>query len=254
MLKRKFNVGIIGASLALASVSVLAANDQSNYIGFANPTKGVEFGFEHQKELVDGEDFVQRVYGRAQRTYDWEVYKDASGNTIDVEAKGGVMLGRYKGSEKPDGISEKEYGSYVYTDFGVTGDATALYTLNTGRISPVAGLKGEVAVRRTSRIEYQADALAGVKFAVAGDSDLTLRYGKTLVHGISYLETNEDYRQDDGYSVALIGTKRMPNKTSHTLKLEYEYFEKGDTLDIDDNWIGFEPPTTNWLLSYKKTF
>lgn len=54
MLKREFIIVIIGSILALASATALAANNQSNYNGFTNPTKGVEYGFEHQQEVVDG--------------------------------------------------------------------------------------------------------------------------------------------------------------------------------------------------------
>lgn len=99
------------------------------------------------------------------------------------------------------------------------------------------------------RGEWQTDALVGLKFNVADDKDLSVRYSKTLAHGFNYFNDDKTFRQDDGSAIALIATKHNADKTSHTIKVEYENFDDGA---ITKN--GYEPQTDNWLVTYKKTF
>lgn len=265
--KRKTHSVVIfatGLSVALLS-SLVSANDSAvsteqddsaaiqhvGYQGFKDPTYGIELGLEQQSEYVEDRKVVQRTYGRAQGTVDWEVYKDVRGSTVDAGIKAGLIGGKYKGSNS----LENEFGSIKESSFGGTGEASVVYTHNNRTIDPFIGLKAEFEHIKSPRIEYQADALAGVRFNVSDDKDLSIRYGHTLIHGMNYYRRESvRYRQDDGYAVALIGTKRMPNKTSHTLKLEYEHFDKSPLLARGEGLFSYEPDTDNWLLSYKKTF
>lgn len=241
------NIMIFGTGALVALASSIAVAEDLGWQGFDNPTTGYEVGIEKQIETIEPNDekVVQRTFGRLQRTYDWQVYKDREGSTFDVEAKAGLMGGQYKGSLK---VSDG-YGSFNEFRGGVTGEVAGVYTLNTSKIDPFIG--GLVAYEFMSRprSEWQTDALAGVKFNIGDDKDLSLRYRHVLAHGMDYHNSHGRIRQDDGYSIALIGTKRMANKTSHTVKLEYEKFDIGELKSF-----GYEPDTANWLVTYKKTF
>lgn len=240
-------ISIIGLSTILVMTSNLALAQTTGYVGFINPIKGYEYGIEQQIETIEPNDekVVQRTFARLQRTYDWEIYKDNRGSTFDVEVKGGLMGGQYKGSRK---VSDG-YGSLIKFRGGFTGEASGIYTFNTSNVDPFIGLSVDYEFMSRPRSEYQTDALAGLKFNVSDDKDLSLRYSKTLAHGMYYHEESESIRQDDGYTIALIGTKTNPDKTSHTIKLEYEHFNAGKTTAF-----GYEPDTDNWLVTYKKTF
>ena len=229
------------------AATTMTTNQHSNYKGFNNPTKGIEIGLEQQIETIEPNDekVVQRTFARVQRTYDWQVYKDLNLNTFDVEVKAGLIGGQYKGSKT---ISEG-YGSFKEFRGGVNAEVSGIYTLNTAKVDPFAGVLASYEFMSRPRSEYQADAVAGIKFNVDDSTDLSLRYRHVLIHGMDYHSSNMNLRQDDGHAIALIGTKRMSNNTSHTLKLEYENFDIGEVKSY-----GYEPDTDNWLLSYKKTF
>ena len=240
----------VGTAFALLAISSLAAGADTGYKGFSQPTTGYEVGIERQVELVSDNKVVQRTFGRLQRTYDWEIYKDTRGSTVDVEVKAGVILGQYKGSlALSDG-----YGSFTEVRGGVNVKALGLYTFNANKVDPFIGASVEYEFMSRPRTEWQADAVAGLKLNITNNKDLSVRYSHVLAHGMEYHNKIGAIRQDDGYAVALIGTKRNADNTSHSLTLEYERFDKGDMYSKDGKAIAYEPDTDNWLLSYKKTF
>lgn len=239
--------------LGIAIAFVCMSGQVAAKLDFSNPTLGDEYGIEYQLEKNDDGKFVERTLARYQRTYDWQPHINENGNSFDREAKIGSVLGYYKGSKLGSG---DDFGSYEAALVGITGEAIGTYTFDTGKMKPLVGLSVDAELLNIDRrIEWQADALVGLKFDVSSDKDLVVRYRKTLVHGMNYLaRSDERYRQDDGYAVALIGTKRLPRGKSHSIKLQYEHFDAGPRRDLSDGWFGWEPETENWLVSYKRTF
>lgn len=232
------------AGLASLSSSANAALD------FSNPTYGYEIGYERQLETDQGEDFVERTFGRALATAEWQLHKNKRGDDLTLELKAGGFAGKYKGALK----YEDEFGSLTTFRGGVTTEALGLYTFNTGRVDPSLGLSGVFEANGGHRrSEWQADAVAALKFDLTNNKDLTLMYKKTLAHGMYYFKEENSYRQDDGYLIALIGTKHMPDNTTRSIKLAYEDFEIGDIIQLP-NTISYEPDTVNILLSYSRTF
>ena len=224
------------------------------YSGFKNPVYGYEVGVERQLEVLDDNSkFVNRTMARIQGTVDWENYKDERGSTVDTEFKGGVMIGHYKGSDYGSGDS---YGSRKEIRTGFTGEVATTYTYNTEKVDPFLGASVDMELGNNQRIEWQGDAIAGVKFNVSDNRDLSVRYQKTLAHGLSYFDSEKDvdYRQDDGFAVALIGEQRNPDGTTQTLKVEYERFEKSDMVVKSNGSGSYEPEISNIMVSYKKTF
>ncbi|MBO6224178.1 MAG: hypothetical protein J6N72_01805, partial [Psychrobacter sp.] len=204
------NTKLVFIGIGIALVSNITYAQNTEYVGFNNPVKGIEYGVEHQLETVKGDRFVERVFARVQRTYDWEIYKDEKGSTFDVEVKGGAIFGRYKGA-----TDDGDYGSKVDFRTGLRAEAQGTYTYNMDKVDPFVGLSTDVEVIRAPRIEWQADAVAGVKFNIDEDKDLSVAYSKTLAHGFNYYKEDKKYRQDKGHAIALIGTKRN-NKTSQS--------------------------------------
>lgn len=226
-------------------------NSKVGYSGFSNPVVGYEIGLERQLEVEDnGDKFVNRLMARYQSTFEWEVAKDKRGSTFDVEAKGGLTIGRYKGSEFG---SNDPYGSVVTVRTGFTGEALGVYTYNTDKIDPFYGASADFEFVNTKRYEWQADAIVGAKFNVTDTQDLSVRYQKTLAHGLTYTKEGKDYRQDEGYAIALIGEQRNPDGSTHTLKLEHEHFDRSPSI-IHDGRRSHEPKIGNTMLSYQKTF
>ena len=242
------------SSLSLATAFIFAAIPlQSNAgVKFDSPTYGYELGVERQLETAFGRDVVERTYGRALGTAEWQLYNNQRGDTFDFQIKGGAYVGKYKGSK----FVEDEFGSVVQTRAGVTSEAQGVYTLNTGKVSPLIGVSGvlESTLTHNARIEWQADAIAGVKFDISTNNDLSLIYKKTLVHGFDYTSQGKQYNQDDGYLVALVGTRRMADNTTRSVKLAYERFEVGDFRQESNGGVSYEPDTENILVSYSRTF
>lgn len=214
---------------------------------------GREVGFENQLETVEGDNFVQRNFLRYQATRD-KTFPISEGNqNIHVEVKGGPMIGHYIGASATD--PDAKYGDKKSIRTGLTGEAVATYNIDTKYVDPFIGLSADAELMTQPRIEWQADAVAGIKFNVAKDKDLALRYQHTLLHKFHYFyDEDKTFKQNNGFAVGLIGTKYNRNGTSHSIRLEYERFDKGDITYFGNGWSGYEPKTENWLLSYKKTF
>lgn len=242
---------VLGLTFAFTAMGIIMPAQSQAAAGFSQPTYGYELGAEQQLETAFGRDVVERTYGRALATVEWQLYENPRGDTFDLELKGGAFAGKYKGSMKV----EDEFGSLTQTRVGVTTEAMGLYTLNAGKADPFLGLSGVVeAVNQNTRAEWQADVVTGVKFQVADDKDLSLMYKKTLAHGMKYYNPERSYRQDDGYLVALIGTKHMPDATTRSIKLAYEFFDVGDMRQEPNGGVSYEPDTRNILVSYSRTF
>ncbi len=239
---------MVGLGLLLGAVSFQATAD----VNYKNYVVGDEYGVEYQLERVDGDKYVERTLGRRLKTFDWSLYRDDKGNTLDSEAKIGAILGYYKGSDVGSG---NEFGSLTSGLAGITGEASSSYTFNLNKVDPFIGLSTDMELRSMNyRLEWQADVLTGVKFNVSENKDISIKYQKTLAHGMSYFADNgQRYRQDDGYAVALIGTKRTNTGGSHSLKLQYQHFDIGPDILLKDGSSSYEPDTVNWLISYKRT-
>ena len=239
----------IGLFLGLASI-ITSTTATAAIPSSESVTYGYEVGIEDQLERIDGNNFARRTPLRLQGTVDWQAYKDKQGSSFDVHAKGGAILGRYKGSS----YGEYNYGSLIKAWGGVTGEVAGVYTYNAGVVDPIIGLSVDLEVADRLRAEWQSDAIVGLKLKVDDDKSLTVRYQKSLIHGVEYIIDDRSYRQDDGYGVALIGTKYMTDGTSRSVKIEYEHFNKSDIKQHDNGMFGYEPDAANWLVSYQKTF
>lgn len=238
---------------SLISAQAQAQESNSNYVGFKNPVKGIEYGIERQQEFLraNHEKVVQRTYGRAVGTLDWQVYKDPKGSTVDVGVKGGLLAGQYKGSM----VIADGYGSHTEFRGGAIGELAGTYTYNTSVVDPYIGLRSEIEFTSRPRTEWQIDAVSGLRFNVADDKDLSVQYNHTLAHGFDYHKKGKTPQQDDGYAISLIGTKRTTDTASHSIKLTYEHFKQGDVVYwVGGAGAGYEPDTDNWLLAYQRTF
>lgn len=253
-----FSAFSLGGNSALASTTEVAkvelsAKDIYKTQVSSDWVRGYEVGLENQLETVEGENFVQRNFLRYQATRDKTFPISESNQSVHVEVKGGPMVGHYIGSPAND--PDAKYGDKKSIRTGLTGEAVATYNINTKHITPFVGLSADAELMTQPRLEWQTDAVAGVKFNVAKDKDLTLRYQHTLLHKFHYfIDEDETYKQNDGFAVGLIGTKYNKDGTSQSLRLEYERFDKGDITYYENGGGGYEPKTDNWLLSYKKTF
>lgn len=247
---------VLNIALSLVAVGISIPLQAQANISFNDPTYGREYGLEHQLETVDGEDFVERIYGRLILTTEWDLDKNKRGDVWNAKIKGGALVGRYKGSL----VEDDDYGSLVKTQGGITAEAETTYTFNAGKVDPVVGVSGVFdftgGYRRT---EWQADAIAGVKIDINHSDDMTVLYKKTLAHGFNYVDEDDvKYRQDDGYAVSLIGTRHLLNGRKRSIAVTYENFEASPYVykTRPDGGINrsYEPDTANTMISYSHTF
>lgn len=247
---------MFNSKLVLLPFAFLLSNHAFSAELNLTPTYGYEYGMEYQLEKVDGDKFVERTFARLQGTVDWTPYENKkNGNQLDTEFKMGAIAGQYKGA-----LNGEEFGTLKEFLSGFTGSATAKYTINNSYIDPFLGMTSEfegIGGDHTKRYEWQYDALVGAKFNTSNDTNLIISYQNTLGHGMRYIKSgaaDRKYRQDDGYAVAIIAQKNYPSGKSRSVRVKYEHFDDGKNATLDGVDIGYEPNTSNWLLSYKATF
>ena len=240
----------VGVALAVGLLSV-SANAE---IKVENKKVGYEIGVEQQLEFeaVDDTKFVKRTLGRYLSTVRADVYRNDRGDNLDVEAKAGLVLGHYKGSEY--GVDEP-YGSLVRGDIGAIAEITALYHISNKSVRPFVGIDAKVEGIIGPRIDMQTDALIGANYKISDVHEVGIEYHKALARKVAYLNKGWTYTQDDVFGVAVYGTKnRVSGKGSDTIRIEWEKLAESDAHYFSNSDGSYEPLGHNVLLSYKRTF